>query len=380
MNKHLSDNEINALLSDVALSPFVAKAAREALRSMDVEKVKSLKADIALVSRRSQSVRAELKRLRETQSQVSMKRKSETQSQVSTKRKSSIEQLEIQLQKAFAGISYNFAAEFAATLRVSNPGLSAYFGSFIREVILRVSREVMRPAMLKKIVASSNFSTNQYTDRPILLEGPTESDPDVFALIENRSGLTPFSCKKPSLLSVPEAHEAIAKCEAVTRLWSPTFIVAINAGGGIIGDYLGYRLRMDKKRVLKVTLDKKAEGPTFSNHPRFQSNSRVLIVDDIARSGRTVKTIYRFLKKSFPKTSMQCVTLAAMHSGSSGVVGEVPWYSACYTSDANVALPWETHGELLFKNGVYIIGAGDNTIAITNNEANLAYKEVEAEA
>jgi len=270
-------------------------------------------------------------------------------------------------------LSKDVVESLAAAGAVTNPSVIKFLTFALKDILL----ELVSPGFLSKALSANSrqLGTDNLFGSPLTKNNAFAED-HVFELIENREGLKPTHLKNEKRISVPEAQTAMAKCEAVTRIWNPTVIVSVNAGGDIVGNYLRHRIGLDRDRLLQAKLTKKAGSLRIAITRKIQRNSRILVVDDVIRSGTTMRSVYGHLRTEFPHTPIQCVTLVASEQAMESKAWDIPCYSSNYTTSLAVSFPWETHGEVLLNDGIYVIGRGKNSIAMTENEAELSYREV----
>lgn len=368
MSNTVSKKQAKEIIDSLHLSPLAKKSARKALDDASSQKLQEVQQEVDYLNSHTKGIREQLE----------LMRKNNEKQQVTP---------------------------------VENPTLPQYLPNLISSTFDRVSKDTIRvlEALIGLKLSSSQASlvaTLNDIVQAILKSDPKQQSAinpnrlqllferlevekgiyeefshtyDVHDLIENKSRLFPVFIKDNNLVSVAEAQTAIAQCEAIARSSNPTVLVTVNSGGGILGDYISNRLRIGKQRVIAARTTKKSPDVHFTaNSIRINKNSRILIVDDIARTGNTLRFVYNELKSKYPQTLISCMTLVAHHTNFGQNLGEIKKYSACFTSSEQVKLPWANSGKLVHRNGMYIIGSGHKTIAITDNEAKLAYQEVNA--
>lgn len=367
MNDTVSRKEALEFLSTLHVSPLVEKTARKALNNLPSQKLQNMKEDAEFLNTHTKSIREKLELMRFQRD------------------KQAKEVLEYKSQ-----VTQNFPELISSTIdKISNDAiktLQTLIGfqeppeqSYIKSSLSSVLEEVLRSGLLgvgRKDRSWQSLLSNRLEVAPNLPEGITHFK-DVFELIENKARLFPFFIKNDMRVSVSEAQTAIAQCEAVARLCSPTVIVTVNTGGGILGNYISERLRISNQRVISAkTYNNNPEVRINTNSIKINKNSRILIVDDIARTGRTMRSVYDDLRTKHPQTMIRCLTLVAHYDNSGESLKGINKYSSCFTSSEKVELPWSNSGQLVHRDGVFIIGKGQKTIAITDNEADLSFQEV----
>lgn len=143
-------------------------------------------------------------------------------------------------------------------------------------------------------------------------------------------------------LNTENLKNAIAKLEIAIREFEPEYLFGVNNGGMHLATYFGNRLGIDVDKIYQLEVDKKStQGGVHILYkedfarPDMQ-NARIIIVDDVVRSGSTITTIKKWFKTYIDKNAkFQIYTLAAFR----GRQDEVD-YSASIVDSTDVFFPW----------------------------------------
>ncbi|WP_345987527.1 phosphoribosyltransferase family protein [Sulfurimonas sp. HSL1-2] len=107
------------------------------------------------------------------------------------------------------------------------------------------------------------------------------------------------------------------------RAYAPDLIVALARGGMMGAQLLGYGLDVRNIALLRVASyddDAQREGVTIEGDCPEGPVQRILIVDDIVDSGKTLQQVKAYLQERFPVSTIKCAA---------------PWYkpAACEQPD-----------------------------------------------
>lgn len=97
-----------------------------------------------------------------------------------------------------------------------------------------------------------------------------------------------------------------------SREYKPDAIVAIARGGLILGQLMGYGLDVRNVQTIRAeSYDDQVqrEGVTIVGECDLQKAKRVLIVDDIVDSGKTLQAVLDYLDVSAPKAEKRTASL-----------------------------------------------------------------------
>ncbi|MDF1876621.1 phosphoribosyltransferase [Sulfurimonas sp. SAG-AH-194-L11] len=97
-----------------------------------------------------------------------------------------------------------------------------------------------------------------------------------------------------------------------SKAFKPESIVAIARGGLTLAHCMAEGLDIRDLQSIRTELydkERQREEITLYGTCVFENNRRVLIVDDIADSGKTLQTVVSYLKKAFPNVEFMSATL-----------------------------------------------------------------------
>ena len=109
-----------------------------------------------------------------------------------------------------------------------------------------------------------------------------------------------------------ELESDIDTLTAKVREYEPDLILAIARGGLMPSQLLAYRLHVryvQSIQVISYDNDKQRENITMIDTTDLRNSSRVLIVDDIIDSGKTLDALFVHLKKRYPDTEFKSASI-----------------------------------------------------------------------
>jgi hypoxanthine phosphoribosyltransferase len=140
-------------------------------------------------------------------------------------------------------------------------------------------------------------------------------------------------------LSWNEVEDAIEKLsrKIISSGFSPDYIIGVTTGGLFPLAFLAKRLKINT--ILTVSAKKsKSKVVSIKHLPKVDlKNKKILLVDEIAESGRTLKKISEMLRKEYSVSDLKIATLAA----NKDVCEFWPDYYIIIEKGDWVIFPWE---------------------------------------
>ena len=102
-----------------------------------------------------------------------------------------------------------------------------------------------------------------------------------------------------------------------SREYQPDTIVAIARGGMMLGQLMGYGLSVRNVQSIHVESyddEYQRESVTIFGDCDLKRSERILVVDDIVDSGKTLQAILKYFKKSAPHAIIKSASLFYKHS------------------------------------------------------------------
>jgi adenine/guanine phosphoribosyltransferase-like PRPP-binding protein len=144
-------------------------------------------------------------------------------------------------------------------------------------------------------------------------------------------------------------HGAIDKLVQFARLQNPDWIVGLHPGGRLISTYVAEQLGVAPDRCLFLRTDlnrMRAEvdmtlNLRFEAEPVGRMEGKVLVVDDVSRTGRTIKEVGAFLaeRTNSGLASIRGVCFAVLVRAEVSIQQTSVW-AAYTTRERNINLPW----------------------------------------
>lgn len=96
------------------------------------------------------------------------------------------------------------------------------------------------------------------------------------------------------------------------RDFDPQIILAVARGGLTLSHLMAHALNLKDLFVINSSFydnDKQLANINISNIPDLSCTKKVLIIDDLVDSGRTMSEIFKILKVKFPNTEFKLATI-----------------------------------------------------------------------
>lgn len=190
-----------------------------------------------------------------------------------------------------------------------------------------------------------------------------------------------FANLDDGIASPSDVHLAFGALELATRKVAPDVIVALNKGGRIVGEYLNRRLGDPDLSVLAVEISKHDDLSRLTDNLKLglsPQTKKVMIVDDISRSGETITRAIQRLKVAQPNVEISTATLVCSQASLANLTN-AELICPLLVPIADVRLPYDSHGAFSFENDVNVFGSPGNNISFTDHEAELYFKEAKRE-
>ncbi len=154
---------------------------------------------------------------------------------------------------------------------------------------------------------------------------------------------TPFLTKAMTgeKLSVTASDMGMASIEMIFRAIQAAnqrpYIFAVNKGGALLSTYFAHKLQLHEKYLIKCDYRTDIERP-YCHDIRDSIDGPIVIIDDIARSGKTISEVYKYLRGLYPKNTFYMFTLVKYNEAKfeGGLNVFSPWVS----ETAKVTFPW----------------------------------------
>lgn len=163
---------------------------------------------------------------------------------------------------------------------------------------------------------------------------------------------------RSSRIDTDQAISGLGRMAAYVVGFVPDAIVTLNEGGAAIGTFIQTHLNLD---IPIIALKGNSRGLTpLSGMSIPGSFARLLVIDDVARSGGTVSTAFAWIAQRYPDATLRAATIAASLDAIE-LIGEGVLVTPNPTDDPSVTLPYDPHAGFAVReqndSRLYIFGA-----------------------
>jgi hypoxanthine phosphoribosyltransferase len=134
-------------------------------------------------------------------------------------------------------------------------------------------------------------------------------------------------------------YDPILHLQTEVSRFNPDYIVGINKGGILLAAHIAIALKLDAKNLCRVYAN------PITGEVRYQApfQGKVVVIDDICRTGATLTTAIRFLTKSHHSASFQSYVLFSTPNALEALrreFGVEKIYSQVLIEDEDFVMPW----------------------------------------
>ncbi len=167
-------------------------------------------------------------------------------------------------------------------------------------------------------------------------------------LIGNKLKLLSVSLYHDNTITSSAAEFGLASIEVALRSIAknydtPPHLFGINRGGAFLVSYLAHRLDIHEKFLVKYDYRVDYEKKIYEER---KINGPVVIIDDVSRTGKTIKVVKEHLAEKYPDSEIYTLTLARVVNDFSShklsINFDIIDYSPLITRDKDVTLPWSS--------------------------------------
>jgi len=114
-------------------------------------------------------------------------------------------------------------------------------------------------------------------------------------------------------------------------------IFCINKGGALISTYLAHRLHLDPKYLVKCDYNKRTDKIYCEER---QLSTPIILIDDVARTGKTLSKVKKHLKIKYPNVPVFCFVLVDASGNSDETSEHVVDYAPWVTNNKDITFQW----------------------------------------
>jgi hypoxanthine phosphoribosyltransferase len=141
------------------------------------------------------------------------------------------------------------------------------------------------------------------------------------------------------VLSTSSTVIGVIKLELFARRIKPDYIVGVNRGGWLLSTYLAHRLNIGRDNLLRFDADRDCIIDTELSHNINDADEmNLLLVDDISRTGESIKKAISYLKNKFILGKINIAVLVVCGRKADKSID----YNPYWTRDKDIQLPWSS--------------------------------------
>jgi hypoxanthine phosphoribosyltransferase len=121
---------------------------------------------------------------------------------------------------------------------------------------------------------------------------------------------------------------------------NPKYIIGVNRGGWLLSTYLAQRLEVSRDKLLRFKSDEEdANKGEFLDEFTLRIGESILLIDDISRTGNSLKIARDRLIEKFPGIELSIAVLVVCANNK--IKKEITCHPY-YTTTPDIALPWSS--------------------------------------
>ena len=219
-----------------------------------------------------------------------------------------------------------------------------------REYLTQIERAMLNQERLLKDISKDLFVTRQFIDtqnlHSIALEdGSLSVTSNISRLVNKTLGLKTSRLRHGGSVTTGAAEIGLANIEVLLRDIaknenSTPHLFGINKGGAFLANYLAHRIGLHQKYLVKC--DYRAEFDKIIMCEERDISGPVVIIDDVTRSGKTLKKVKKHLEEAYPNSNVFSIVLVMVDSDMEAhrQVSSLVDYAPLITKYPSVSLPW----------------------------------------
>jgi hypoxanthine phosphoribosyltransferase len=203
------------------------------------------------------------------------------------------------------------------------------------------SQKAMLKSINEELVNTRQLISRQHINSSALEDLSYSVTSPIANLVNKTWGLETRELTHGGELSHTAAEIGMAYIEFLLKRITATqkatpHLFGMNKGGAFLANYLAHRMNLDQKYLVKFDITK-FEKIMCENR---EVNGPIVIIDDVTRTGSTLKSAKEYLKNKYPKSKVYTFVLVSVRSevdeNTSALVDYAPWF----TKSSKVTLPW----------------------------------------
>ncbi|WP_027530102.1 phosphoribosyltransferase [Bradyrhizobium sp. WSM3983] len=149
--------------------------------------------------------------------------------------------------------------------------------------------------------------------------------------------------------------------------YKPDLLVSLDRGGQVVGKLLDAEFGQDLK--FGHALVSRFDGLQFSETRNSKARpARIVIVDDIARSGEAISEVRQFVCARYPSADVRAMVIVGT-SAAKQRLGEEVLYMPNMTLNLGVRVPWKSGGNAAFRRlkDAYVLGSAEDELKVSKD-------------
>jgi adenine/guanine phosphoribosyltransferase-like PRPP-binding protein len=159
----------------------------------------------------------------------------------------------------------------------------------------------------------------------------------------------------PDELDASRAINGLAAMQSALRAYRPDAIVAVEGGGEIVANFLRGQIGLDPRSYFTAS-QKRNEYVLDRDLKQFRGFERIVVIDDIARTGRTLTCICNQTLGAFTSLKLKVLTLVSA-AAATDPLRDLLLVLPIVSHSANVSVPWDNKGSYKTTRTNHVFGA-----------------------
>lgn len=156
-------------------------------------------------------------------------------------------------------------------------------------------------------------------------------------------------------LDASRAVNGLAAMQSALQAYRPDAIVAVEGGGEIVANFLRGQIGLDPRCYFTAS-QKRNEYVLDRDLNQFRGFERIVVIDDISRTGRTLMSICNHTFGAITSLKLKVLTLVAA-AAATDPLRDLLLVLPIVSHSANVSVPWDNKGSYKTTRTNHVFGA-----------------------